>query len=84
MNQLVEAEWHIYVSVSQAIIRSDNGVSPGQHHAIIWTSAEILLIEPLETNFSEILIQIQTFSLKKMHLKLPSAKWRPFCLSLNV
>ena len=37
----------------------------------------------LRTNFSEILIWIQTFSFKKMRLKMASAKWRPFCLSLN-
>ena len=36
------------------------------------------------TNFSEILIEILTFSFKKMHLKVPSAKWRPFCLGLSV
>ena len=52
--------------------------------AIIWTNAGILLIGPLGTNFSEILIKIYTFSLKKMHLKMSPAKWRPFCLSLNV
>ena len=51
---------------------------------IIWTNAGILLIGPLGTNFSEILFGIQTSSFKKMHLKMSSAKWRPFCLSLNV
>ena len=30
-------------------------------------------------NFSEILIKIQNFSFTKMHLKISSAKWRPFC-----
>ena len=30
-------------------------------------------------NFSEILIKIQDFSLMKMHLKMSSAKWWPFC-----
>ena len=30
------------------------------------------------------LIKIHTFSFKKMHLKMSSVKWRPFCLSLNV
>ena len=29
--------------------------------------------------FYEILIKIQTFSFTKMHLKLSSAEWRPFC-----
>ena len=59
-------------------IDSDNGLSPGRRQAIIWTNAGILLIGPLGTNFSEILIGIQTFSFKKMLLKMSSAKWRPF------
>ena len=66
------------------IIGSDNGLSPERRQAIIWTNAGILLIGPLGTNFSEILIEIQTFSLKKRHLKMSSAKWRPFCLGLDV
>ena len=74
---------HICV-VKLTIIGSDNGVSPGRRQAIIWTNAGILLIGPLGTNFIEILIGIQTFSCKKMHLKMSSAKWRPFCLGLNV
>ena len=66
------------------IIGSDNGLSPGPRQAIIWTNAGIWSMGPLGTNFSEILIEIQTFSFKKMHLKMPSAKWRLFCLGLNV
>ena len=65
-------------------IGSDKGLSPGQRQAIIWTNAEILLIGPLGTNFSEIQIEILTFSIKKMRLKVSSAKCRPFCLVLNV
>ena len=38
----------------------------------------------LGTNFSEILIEILTFSFKKMRLKVSSANWSPFCLGLNV
>ena len=74
---------HICVS-KLAIIGSDNGLSPGRCQAIIWTNAGILLIEPLGTNFNEILIGIQIFSFKIMRLKMSSAKWRPFCLGLNV
>ena len=66
------------------IIDSDNGLSPGRRQAIIWTIAGIMLIGPLGTHFNEILIGIQTFSFKKMHLKMSSAKWRPFGLGLNV
>ena len=60
------------------IIGSDNGLLPEWRQAIIGTNAGILLIGPSGTNFSEILVEIQTFSLKKMHLKMLSAKWRPF------
>ena len=56
----------------QAIIGSDNGLSPGRRQAIIWTNAGILLIGPLGTNFSEILIEIHTFSFKKIHPKMSS------------
>ena len=59
-------------------IGSDNGLSPGRRQAIIWTNAGILLIGPLGTNVSEILIGIKPFSFKQMHLKMSSAKWRPF------
>ena len=47
----------------------------------IWTNAVILLIEPLGTKLSEIWIEIHIFSFKKMHLKMLSGKWQPFCLS---
>ena len=56
----------------------------GRRQAIIWTNAGILLTGPLGTNFNDILIWIQTFSFKRMHLKVSYAKWRPFCLGLNV
>ena len=76
---------YIYICVRKlTTIGSDNGLSPDRRQAIIWTSAGILLIGPLGTNFSEILIGIQTFSFTKIHLKMPSAKWRPFCLGLDV
>ena len=74
---------HLCVSKLTSI-GSDNGLSPGRRQAIIWTNAGILLIAPLGTNFSEILIEIHTFSFRKMHLKMSSGKWRPFCLGLNM
>ena len=68
------------------ITGSDNGLSLGQLQAIIWTNAGVLLIGPLGTNFSEILIEIHihVFSFKKVHLKISSRNWRPFCLGLSV
>ena len=74
---------HICVG-NLTIIVSDNGLSPDRRQAIIWTNATILLIWSLGTNLSEILIGIQTFSFKKIHLKMSSVKWPLFCLGLNV
>ena len=74
---------HICVS-KQTSIGSDNGLSPGRRQAIIWTNAGILLLGPLGTNFSEIWIEIHILSFKKMHLKMSSGKWRPFCFGLIV
>ena len=80
-------EWgrvtHICVS-KLTIIGSDNGLSPSRRQAIIWNNAGILLIGPWGTNFSEILTESYTFSSRKMHLKMSSGKWRPFCLGLHV
>ena len=74
---------HIY-NTNLTRIGSDNGLSPDRRQAIIWTNAGILLIGSLGTNFSEILMEIHTFSIKKIYLKMSSGKWRPFCLGLKV
>ena len=74
---------HICVS-NIIIIGSDNGLSSGRCQAIIWTKCwDILLIGPLGINFSEILIEINNFLFKKMHLNKSSAKWLLFLLDLN-
>ena len=74
-----------HICVSNLIITgSDMGLLPGRRQAIIWTNARISSIGPLAINFSEILIKIQIISLKKMYLKLSSAKWRLLCLDLNM
>ena len=54
-NILTNWGWVTHVCISKLnIIGSDNGLSPGQHQAIVWTNAGILLIQTLGTNFSEI------------------------------
>ena len=83
-----EPEWHIYASVNfpslvQIMVCHLDGTKP-LHQAIIWTSAGILSIWPIGTNFSEISIDIDIFSFKKIHLKMSSAKCQSFCLILNV
>ena len=75
----------IHICTSKPIIiGSDNGLLPGWRQAIIETSAGISLIGPLGTNSIEIWINIHTFSFRKMHLKMASAKWQPFCLGFNM
>ena len=75
--------WAMHICVCRlTIIVSDNGLLPGWLYQT--TSAGILLIGPLGTNFSEILLEILTFSLKKMSLKVLTAKLWQLCLGLNV
>ena len=73
---------HICLTRSQWV----NSLRPSDAYmrqAIIWTNDGILLIRTLRTNFSEILSEIHSFSFKKMHFKMSSAKWRLFRLGLN-
>ena len=46
-------------------IASYNGLAPARRKAIIWTNAALLSIGNLGTNFAEIVIEIQTISLKE-------------------
>ena len=69
----IKAEWRIYASVTDHH-GSGNGLLPGRCQVIIWTNVMIILIWPLGTNFSEILIELKPFSMKKMHLKMLFAK----------
>ena len=74
-----------YICVTRlTVIGSENGLSSCRHQSIIWCNVGTFSIGPLGTNFSEILIDTNTFSPRKMHLKMSSRKWRPFCLGLNV
>ena len=54
---------HICIS-KLAIIGSENRLLPGRRQVIIWTNDVKLLVGPLGANFSEISIEILTFSLK--------------------
>ena len=51
---------------------------------MIWTNDGLLLIGHWGTHFSEIWTKKRRFSFTKMHLKMSSVKWRPFCFGLNV
>ena len=85
LNKRWLTHWVAHVCISKiTIIGSENGLSPDRCKAIIWTNTGILLIGPLGISFSEILTEFYIFSFKQMHLKMPSGKWWPFCLWLNV
>ena len=53
----------------------NNEMVPNGREAIIWTNTDLLLIEPLGTNASEILIKKRQFSCKKINLNMSSVKW---------
>ena len=82
--KLILPQCCIYASVSWIIIGTGNGLSPIRRQAITSTNAVLLSIGLLGTSFSEILIGIMSFSWEKMHLKMSSGKWQPFCPGLNV
>ena len=76
----IEAEWRIYAWVNlPSLVQIMTCRLVGAKSTNVW----ILLIGPIGTNISEILIKICTFSFKKMHLKMSSGIWQPSCLGLD-
>ena len=67
---------HLCITMPQWVKMNKNAFPyyhwPDGCQTIILISDGILLIRPLGTNFSEIIIEIQTFSFKKIHLKMSS------------
>ena len=76
MVQLIDSEWNIYTSVNKTIIGSNNGLSPVHH---FMNQCCIIQWELISLKFEHTALH-----LKKMSLKLSSAKWRPFGLGFNV
>ena len=77
----VEAWWRIYGAANWVII-GDN-VSPVRYQDIIWTNADVLSTGRSWTNFTAMFIKIQCFYHMKIHMKISSAKSRPFCSGFN-
>ena len=76
----------LHVCISKlTIIGSDNGLSSARCQVIIWTYAGTLLIGPLGTNLSEILIKIYIFiqqnALENAVLKIAAILCRPQCVN---
>ena len=58
----------IYAYVNWVIIGSGISMAPNRWQAITWTNEDLLSIGPLQTNFREILIEIQTFFHSRQHI----------------
>ena len=69
----------IYPSKNWASIGSYNGLPPVQRQAITIINADALSIGYLGTSCIDIWIKLHNFSFMKLHLKMSSAKWQPFC-----
>ena len=54
-----------------------------RNQTTIWINTDLFSVGTLGTNLSEISTKIQTFTSNYLHL-MSSAKWWPFCLTLNV
>ena len=63
----------IYASMNTVSVGSDYSLLSVWCQAITWNNTD------LGTNFSETWTNIQKFSFMKLHRKMSSAKWRPFC-----
>ena len=75
-NEITHCSRVTHLCVSKVTtIGSDNGLSPGRRQAIIWTNGGILLTGSSGTNFSEISIEIHTFSFQKVHMSPTGDKW---------
>ena len=78
--------WANALRPSDAYIRRQPRTSLFQIMAcrLFRTNAGTLSIGPWKINFGESLIEIYTFSLTKLRMKMSSVKSRPICLGLNV
>ena len=75
--------WLDYICFGKLIIiGSDNGLSPGRRQAIIWTIVGILLIGPMGTNFSEILIGIPNIFIQENAFENVVCEMASICLGL--
>ena len=81
---LVPPILRIYAPLNWPIIVSGNELSPVRRQAITCNNDYLLSVWSSGTNFSEHLIEIKVFVLKKIRLNMSSAKWWPFCIGLNV
>ena len=76
---------HLFIG-NLTIMGSDNGFLPSQCQAIIWPNDRMLLVGPLGTNFSEILIKILTVSFnafERVVCGMTAILSQPHCVNQN-
>ena len=80
---LTHWDWGIHLCISKlTTIGSYNGLVRAKPYLNqCWNIVNWTLRNKLQWIFY---IEIHTFSFKKIHLKISSRKWHPFCFSLNV
>ena len=78
---LRQSDAYMHQSTSYHLFRQCLVSWPASSH-FLWTNAGILLVEPSGTNFSGILIEIHTFSFKKMHVKMSGKCCHFVCASM--
>ena len=77
--KLIEAEWQIYVSVTQAIIGFDDLLSPVRPKVLSVPITDYYLLVLWEHNSVKFESKYDDFHWRKCILKKSSVKWRPFC-----
>ena len=78
-----EAEWRLYASVNYPPLVQIMTCRLVSTKPLSEPMVEYCQLGPQEQS-SEISVVNQTFSFKKLHLRISYAKWRPFSLGLNV
>ena len=76
---------HAYTrQYTNEIIGSDNGLTPVERQARYLYQCWLIVNRATGNKFQWNLNSNITIFIKKMNMKLTSAKWRPFCVGLNV
>ena len=85
LDQIIETEEHLLISISWAILSPDNGFSPVRHQAIIRTNAGVWSMRIVGTDFRVFWIKQVTSILSIKMWFWSVASWvATFCLGLKV
>ena len=83
-NQLIEAECRILPSINLSSLVQIMACRLIGAKPLSEPMLDYCQLDPCEHISMKSWLKIQQFSLKKIHVKMSTAKWRPSCLGLNV